>query len=264
MKIDLVEMSPLKALELLEQNTNNRTLNRRRVLALAEQIKQGEWILDGNPIRLTESGRLLDGQHRLHAIFESDTTVQCYVASGLDEKAELVIDTGRPRHFSEYIRRRGVVNAINVAAVTRLLLSYRAGILPGIEFREFYPSTARMWEFYEKNEHEITEGITAASIVRRHINMAGSVLGAGHVILSGIDSGDCDQFFSQLNKDSTQSNPVMLLSRWADLRTRSATGFTEQRFQMAFLIKAWNKFRMHDEGGQILSWKRTAKFPVPQ
>ena len=45
----------------------NRKLNNRHVELYANEIRSNRWKLNGDAIRLDADGRILDGQHRLHA-----------------------------------------------------------------------------------------------------------------------------------------------------------------------------------------------------
>ena len=71
---ELKNISPEEAARFLEKNTNNRALTEQQVRYYAQQMKAGEWTYDGQPIRFAEDGQLLDGQHRLTALVESNTT----------------------------------------------------------------------------------------------------------------------------------------------------------------------------------------------
>src|SRR5258708_11331106 len=123
MPIDVqqVTLTPEDASHLMEKNIGNRLLSPRRVNSLAQSISRGEWLFDGNPIRLTSDGRLLDGQHRLAAIMQAGESVPVLMLHGLEPESQLAIDSGRPRTFSDYLRLRGVAQIHSVAAAVRLL-----------------------------------------------------------------------------------------------------------------------------------------------
>ena len=57
------------ALELLKANSTNRELRNHVVEGYVDQMKKGQWREDtGETIKISKTGRLLDGQHRLNAI----------------------------------------------------------------------------------------------------------------------------------------------------------------------------------------------------
>jgi alkylhydroperoxidase/carboxymuconolactone decarboxylase family protein YurZ len=110
-----VDVSPEQALVWLDKNTRNRKLRKWNVIALSEAIKRGEWITTHQGIAFCESGRLLDGQHRLHAIVMAETTVRMLVVTGIDDAAFQVIDRGLMRTYSDVTklpRKTGELAAI--------------------------------------------------------------------------------------------------------------------------------------------------------
>ena len=65
-----------KAKELLANNDHNRKLSPTRIRKFADEMQNGMWVYNGESIIVSESGRLLDGQHRLHAIIEADAEIE--------------------------------------------------------------------------------------------------------------------------------------------------------------------------------------------
>ena len=68
----IVDITPEMAREYLEKNSHNRRLSERSVRNLATAIKNGEWQVNGEAIKVDKEGNLLDGQHRLSAIEKRD------------------------------------------------------------------------------------------------------------------------------------------------------------------------------------------------
>lgn len=62
-----VTITPEKAKTLLVMNTKNRKLSRKLVQKYASDMAAGRWPYNGDPIRVSVSNVLLDGQHRLEA-----------------------------------------------------------------------------------------------------------------------------------------------------------------------------------------------------
>lgn len=124
MKHEIVTVTPEVASVWLDQNTNNRPLNKKRVTNLANVIARGEWELNGDSIRFSESGVLLDGQHRLAAIVEADSPVQTMVVTGLKDSVFDVIDRGATRTVGDVLSMRGEKNYNALAAATRLYYTW--------------------------------------------------------------------------------------------------------------------------------------------
>ncbi len=132
-KVLLVDKGLAEAL--LEFNTANRTLNRRKVDRLVAQMQGGTFENTGEPVILSQEGVLNDGQHRLKALVEADVTVDMDVRFGIARKAFTKTNTGTARTSSDVLVIRGVSGGTAIAPAVRLLILYARG-LPG-SVREF-------------------------------------------------------------------------------------------------------------------------------
>lgn len=119
-----------RAHQLLAMNHANRDISRSRVSQYAEAIKGGEWKVTGQPIQVSASGRLLDGQHRLEAVVMTGTPIIALVVSGLDDDIFDVIDCGKPRTPADALTVDGHIPArmaSMMAAAAKMCLGYQAG-----------------------------------------------------------------------------------------------------------------------------------------
>lgn len=72
-KKELVTINPQKASELLGRNFNNRELHPINVQYFVDIIKCGEWQgTKANSIQIDVAGNLINGQHRLNAIVQTN------------------------------------------------------------------------------------------------------------------------------------------------------------------------------------------------
>lgn len=100
----LETITPARARELLQTNiANNRTLRATHVSRLAADMAAGRWNVASSPIMISD-GEVMDGQHRLSAVVESDTTVQMWVMRNVPRDALVTIDTGLGRNFRDVLR----------------------------------------------------------------------------------------------------------------------------------------------------------------
>lgn len=97
MNFELCTITPQYALELLKKNSCNRPLNKSNIEFFEEQIKRGEFLLTHQSICISSSGRLLDGQHRCHAIVNTGIPIEIWIATGFDDKTFAVLDSGCKR-----------------------------------------------------------------------------------------------------------------------------------------------------------------------
>lgn len=110
----VIEVTPELASQLLQTNTNNRGLSKSRVKSFAKQIQKGKWRKTGQGISVAASGRLLDGQTRLHAIVQSGVAASMVIAWNCDEDSFAVFDTGRARSATDVLKIAGCEQHQNI------------------------------------------------------------------------------------------------------------------------------------------------------
>jgi hypothetical protein len=268
MKIEEITMTPALATTLLEGNTGNRRLDPRRVKSLVAAFTAGEYKFEGSPIRIGPGGLVLDGQHRMEAVRASGVSIQVLLITDLDPSVQLVLDTGKPRTFVDFLTVHGVSNATNVAATTALFWHYEQGhvVSPSSWSYRPTPTYTELWGFYQDHEDEIRSAIKETHPVRRKIRIAPSVAAAGYMILAGVDEEDAEAFFSELRFEVAQGAPAALLARTLNARRERSMRDYNQQEQMALLFKTWNMYRSNSIV-EKLAWmqspKKKERFPLP-
>jgi len=106
-EIERVKITPKMAMDLLEHNTLNRPLSDGHVKRLAQQIIDGKWKYNGDTIKVSKDGAILDGQHRLWAVIEAKRPIETVIIRGIARDAFATIDTTRR------LRSGGDVLALN-------------------------------------------------------------------------------------------------------------------------------------------------------
>ena len=137
----LMVITPDMATAMLELNASDEWHNRpesekatrRYVLAM----KRG-WVLTGETIVFSKSGRLLNGQHRLSACIQSGENFECIVVFGIEDNAFKFMDIGTTRTASHIFNIEDIPNYAHAAATARLLYGYKAksgweGVIPDVE-----------------------------------------------------------------------------------------------------------------------------------
>lgn len=104
--VSFERVTPRMASEWLRRNTDNRPLRRTVVENHKEAWLRGEYVITHQGVAFSESGTLLDGQHRLTALSEMPDTfsITIMVTRGLQEKAFEVIDDGLRRSAADALR----------------------------------------------------------------------------------------------------------------------------------------------------------------
>jgi hypothetical protein len=130
-------INPILARKYLEKNVTNRSLRESTISQYARYMSQGDWHLSHQGIAFDVHGNLIDGQHRLNAIIQSNTTIQFHVFRGLSEESFKIIDNGLRRTMADRTKLS------NEAART---MSFMAGIRYGAN----KPSVESVLDEYEK------------------------------------------------------------------------------------------------------------------
>lgn len=115
-------ITPAFAKAILGNNFGNRDVRPSHVKSLAQAIKKGAWKLSPQGVVIHKpSGRLLDGQHRLHAVVEANMDVPMFIIYTEDEEVFRVLDQGVKRTMSDIFSvDRRVMDTINFCARTML------------------------------------------------------------------------------------------------------------------------------------------------
>jgi hypothetical protein len=107
------EVTPAIAERWINQNVSNRSLRPGLVEKYADDMRTGRWTQCAMPISFYDTGEIADGQHRLYAISESQTTQLFVVIRGLTKPDGLNIDTGANRGLVDNAKISGAHSALS-------------------------------------------------------------------------------------------------------------------------------------------------------
>lgn len=118
---EVVTITPTDATNWLRCNEHNRPVRKSHVVFLANEMKAGNWQVNGQAIVIAHNEQVLDGQHRLLAIIEAGVPIKTLVVYGITPEAFSTIDTGAVRsaadalflHFHDYSQQ--IVKAVATA-----------------------------------------------------------------------------------------------------------------------------------------------------
>lgn len=122
---EVVEITPDIARAWLDKNEQNRRVSRSRVVLYARDMANRSWGLTGDAIRFDTRSRLIDGQHRLLACIQADTSFTTVVIYGLEPQSKDLIDTGLTRSIANMLQVQGIPNATIVGGMLRLVIAAR-------------------------------------------------------------------------------------------------------------------------------------------
>ena len=270
MNIQVEEITPIVAGELLMLNSRNRPKNQRHVTFLADQMKAGTWEMAADPIRVSESGVLLDGQHRLYAVIESDITQRMVVVRGLEDKTFHVMDTGRMRLAADVLAIGGHANSRLLASVARMIISYKRG-----NFANTLANAGRVAGLTVTNgeidafasQYDLQPFVLQAkSWYTAWRIFTGSEYGFFYFILSEVDSAAAFEFLGALSlgADLPADSPIFLLRKKLEqyrlgVKKISITP-TEK---LGLIFKAWNLYRKDKTATYLNFNKEKEEVPTP-
>lgn len=238
----VIDVTPELAREWLRNNTHNRKLRDRAVADYARDMAAGHWTLNGEAIKFATDGTVLDGQHRLRAVIDADTTVQMLIVVGLDPAAQETMDTGRKRTTGDVMGLRGEANAHTLAAVLRRIWAWKSG---DYRFGGTYAATNRECADLLAQHPEIRRSTEIAVRTRNAFpHIPQSSLGVAHHLFSTLALDEATWFFQRIadGAELPLGHPVLALRARVTSERLDSVRMPESR-HMAYLIRTWNAVR---------------------
>jgi hypothetical protein len=263
MKTEVVRITPSKASELLKNNVGNRKLSKSHVRFLSGEMVKGNWKFDGQPIRLTSSGRVLDGQHRLNAIIQSKTSQDFLIVEGIEIDAFKVMDTGKGRSAADILGIKGFKYSAYLSQAIKSILAHKRGSnnAKGGEKRS---SNTDVLNFMEGNADYLQELAEESSKLYTKFN---KVLKLSDLIFYKYltdkkNYADSERFWNEvcLGIDLKENSATR---RFRDflIKDRVSKSSLPSRERKAVFVKAWNAYRLN-KPVKFLRWnKEKETFP---
>jgi hypothetical protein len=123
---EVVTLTPILASLLLQRNPINRPIGQYNMDALRSDTSNGRFLFNGESIVVSDSGVLIDGQHRCQTVVETRGAIQAVMVFGPKEEARYTIDIGRPKTAANFLHMKGGVDTNNLSATISLLIQYAA------------------------------------------------------------------------------------------------------------------------------------------
>lgn len=254
-------VSPENARELLSGNTRNRNLRAARVTQLVEALRRGEWVLNGETIKVATDGTLIDGQHRLQAVVDSGVPIETLVMRDLPIEIQDTVDTGRRRRLADILAIEGNSDSHALGAALSMLYRFRNG--KRIDYSHAgAPSPQQALELL-KREPGIRESVREARRVTKHTRGPIGIFSALHYLFMEVDPVAATEYFDRLadGAELGKGDPLLHLRNQL-LRPKTDRTYVQSPTTLAALmIKAFN-LRRAGRKVDLLSFKKTEKFPT--
>jgi hypothetical protein len=244
--IRVMSISSMQAAQMLELHKGpNRRTSDNQVLKFQADMENGRWHFEGAPIKLSKTGKLLDGKHRLTALANTVPAMEIpfVVISGLPDDSQLYMDQGQTRTVGQQLSLRNISNGTTIGAVAKLYLEWTRG-------RLFRASNRGSTSKPEQTEWVISHQEILGKLAEtgfQQVDAPPSVVGAFTLAALQINPARATKFISQLVSGASlaEGDPILALDR--RLRNIRRTGVkVTQREYLAYFIKAWNAWVMGD------------------
>lgn len=252
-------ITPQIAATYLENNHSNRPIRQGMVKHLATEISLDKWKTNGDTIKFSIGGRLLDGQHRLLACIEANLPISAYVVRGLDETVFDTIDQGAKRNARDILSCAGEINCTTLGRVLTLLWKLDNDCLGGARV----PNNRERIEALRANPAARDSVNYAISLNIQHIVTA-STIAFLHFIGIQIDKQKTCAFLEAVSSGANlETGHPALMFREVALRERNATRSKQHRRDEmeAYGVKALQAYFDGRLFTRYLHYKSTEKFP---
>ncbi len=255
---EIITLTPERATALLEHNTLNRPLNDQHVKRLAGQIQAGKWRFNGDTIKVSDDGAVLDGQHRLWAVIEAKASVETIIVRGIERDAFATIDTlRRPRSGADVVALSGTTRHRNIiASAVQWLIRFQRNAIEDYKAPQHRVENSDVEETFAAHPgivRAVDRAMTARSIGNP------SITGFIYYLLANRNPEIAERFIETLREPGRASveDPFFRLRAYftADHRKRKEPVMT-----IALAIKASNA-AAKGQSIKVLSWKNQGQNP---
>ncbi len=276
----VIEVTPELAAAWLNFNMANRKPSKAKIRRFAQAMKTHRWTINGESLKFSKTGRLIDGQSRLMAVLEAGVPAQLEVRAGLPDVAQDSMDCGELRKGSHTLEMMGESNPGILAPALRQVQMWERGYLGGIPFgMSLVLENQEIKPLLEKHSAlKISVGWVVSDGHKIKNAMPSSEGAFFHYVLGLADRELRDGFFEALVEGIglTKASPVYhLREKLLELRRQGGvqeTGFKSKGkvLRAALIIKAWNAARAGEKMTGLI-WRNRGplaeKFPkleIPQ
>jgi hypothetical protein len=250
----LVSVSPAVASSWLLLNQGNRNPSKAKIRRFAAAIKAGRWVQNGETVKFSITGRLLDGQSRLRAIVLAGVPAVLELRAGLPDDVQQSMDIGEVRKGTHTLEMLGEKYPNILSPALRYVYRWQEGTLSGNKF----------------GTSSVLENMEIAPLLKKHAGLGASVgwcVSAGHKVASLMPASEAAFFHyvfgcaSKAKRDSffeavatglglTATHPAYHLRERLQA-DRAASARMDKRERFALVIKAWNAHLGGQKVGQL-------------
>jgi hypothetical protein len=236
-----------KAIRLMETNEDNRNLKSSVIEKINHDLVNSRYYLNGETISVSRTMRLLNGQHRLTAVIQTNIPILTWVIFGVPDEYKTTFDQGTSKTVADFLKMQRVASSKDVSIIVKLILLYA----PGAEVTSKDLANRRLsnqdkLEGYEQYRNQIHYALdTFGRSKYAKVNRAIAAITASHVLISReIPEKTVDTFFDKLTGTGGNINhqdPVLWLRAKINEVLNSRVKIeSSSEYKMNFILRAWN------------------------
>lgn len=258
-------VTPELALQLLEANKNNRRIKTPRLLQYTQEILKGNWKPDtGETIKISKTGRILDGQHRLMAVVKAKIPVHFHIVYGVEDNVFDVLDTGSMRNATDVFYIKGIKNQNTIPSIiaTYNLLTKGFSSSGQVNHRA---TNAELLDQYFSFEMfwQVTTTRTIAWYQAFAKILPPSAIGGLYSLFYDISPDQAEEFFNQLCTGQNISNNMIAMLRQKLMRDKMSPKKMPLAIRYGLIIKTWNFYRKGIQKNLLKFDLQLEGFPKP-
>lgn len=243
MKIEKKTITPSIAKSMLEKNTNNRNCSQKTVTMYVNSMRKGLWKEDTfEMIKISKSGRILDGQHRLQAIIKSNMAINFHIAYDVADSVFDVLDTGKKRNAGDVFKINNIKNSRVVPSIIQLYFSLKNSY--NIRSQQLTKSNSELILIYEENP-TYWDSVATKTLGWYHNFskiIAPQFIGGLFAYFHDINKDDAAIFIEELTSGISNNNSILILRKRL-IDDKVSIRKISPEIKLALIIKTWNFYR---------------------
>lgn len=255
---EVVKITPKMAREILEANHVNRRIRDRLVRSFRDDMENGRWVMTGEAVKISRTGALLDGQHRLAALAEAKVrSVEFLVVRGLLDESQALMDSGAPRSIADAIEFTYGPHVPNLAirsALSRWLAVAPEPVPDMHQKMKYKVSTALAVETYAAHP-DLGRAAEVGMRIRgtARLLVSPSALGYSWMHLHRTDDEACERYFwamEHMQFNEGVHDPRLAAYRRLQVLSEESVQGANSRIAVAVvsvITRSWNTWRKGEE-----------------
>ena len=122
---EVVTLTPVLARLLLDRNPINRPISKANSSSLAADIANDRFEFNGESIVVSNTGTLIDGQHRCEQVIATGRSIETVIVFGPTDGSRYTIDTGKPKTVSNFLAMKGKLYTVALSSAACFHLEWR-------------------------------------------------------------------------------------------------------------------------------------------